>query len=114
MTDADSKQEQLKILLGDLREEYRQNLLERLREIDAWLQQLQAGTLDQETQEQLFETIHKIHGTAGSFGFDEVGLVAGELEHQLIAMKLNREFLTRAEKILSMRDSVRQTMGLLS
>lgn len=114
MIDADSKQEQLKLLLVNLREEYRQNLLERLREIDAWLQQLQTGTLDLETQEQLYETIHKIHGTAGSFGFDDVGTNAGEWEHQLNATKLNREFLTPAEKILSMRDSVRRTLSLLS
>ncbi len=64
--------------LRALREEYGARLEEKVRELTAALERARAGSA--EALEEAFQFAHKLHGTAGSYGFGTVSEAAGRLE----------------------------------
>jgi diguanylate cyclase (GGDEF)-like protein len=64
--------------LQALREEYGARLEEKVRQLTAAMGRARAGST--EAMEESFELAHKLHGTAGSYGFGAVSESAGRLE----------------------------------
>jgi diguanylate cyclase (GGDEF)-like protein len=64
--------------LRALREEYGARLEEKVRELTAAMERAWAGSA--EALEETFQLAHKLHGTAGSYGFGAVSEAAGRLE----------------------------------
>lgn len=77
------ERDELGHFLARARAEYRDTLPAKLEEIDRLLSLLESETPTSGEREQLFEIIHRISGTAGSFGMDDLGRVADEWEHLL-------------------------------
>jgi len=66
--------------MREIREDYVATLPERLAEIRKHL--AAAGT-DNTELEPLEAALHRLHGSAGSYGFDEIGTIAGACEELL-------------------------------
>jgi chemotaxis protein histidine kinase CheA len=66
--------------LREIRAAYAARLPQRLREIGDALQQCLQPTDDPDRCRKLLEKLHGLSGSAGSFGFDELGMRATELE----------------------------------
>ncbi|WP_304466084.1 diguanylate cyclase [Vitiosangium sp. GDMCC 1.1324] len=76
--EATSAGEDLDAAFQALRAEYGTRLGEKLRELTAALEQARAGSA--EGLEAAYQLAHKLHGTAGSYGFREVSVAARHLE----------------------------------
>ena len=64
--------------LAALNAEYGKQLQERLATLSAAVEQARAGS--REALDAAYHSAHKLHGSAGSFGFTSVGVAAGKLE----------------------------------
>jgi HPt (histidine-containing phosphotransfer) domain-containing protein len=60
---------------------YRDALPERLGRLDGLLAEARGGSAD--SLKAFVADLHKLAGTAGSFGFDELGTAAGSLENAI-------------------------------
>lgn len=87
--------------LGELREQYQASIPEKLKQFDR-IVQLIHSTPTQSSLNELFEFIHKIAGSAGSYGFEEVSVLCKEFEVKVQEEKshgdnLNDAFVTEID-----------------
>lgn len=68
--------------IAALRERYRERLSSRLTELMDQLKAAQAG--DEHARRSASQSAHRLRGTAGSYGFADVGLAAGRIEDALL------------------------------
>ncbi|OGF63631.1 MAG: hypothetical protein A2Y62_01930 [Candidatus Fischerbacteria bacterium RBG_13_37_8] len=74
-----------------LRAQFIERLPERLSQIESLLQQLIAGSFNMNCLDEMYSAVHKLHGAAGSYGFDTISRRAGEWEKILIALKEEKQ-----------------------
>ena len=55
-----------------LRAQFIERLPERLSQIESLLQQLIAGSFNMNCLDEMYSAVHKLHGAAGSYGFDTI------------------------------------------
>lgn len=73
--------------LARARIQYRDSLSEKVQELSGLLDHLESGSAASADQELLFDIVHRISGTAGSFGMDALGRVADEWEQKLRSLR---------------------------
>ncbi|HEX2574151.1 MAG TPA: Hpt domain-containing protein [Polyangia bacterium] len=81
--DGDEGQEEIEAELAELRDQYRSNLPERLTEIERAIAESRQHPTDPERLERARTLVHRLHGTAGSFGFPRVSAAARRGEELL-------------------------------
>lgn len=72
---------------AELRREYAQTLPDKYAHVERRLAELLAAPADAARLETLLLAVHRLHGSAGSYGFEELGRLAGEWEAQLLALR---------------------------
>lgn len=72
---------------AELRREYAQALPDKYARIDRCLSALLLAPDDAAALEALLEAVHRLHGSAGTYGFVELGRLAGEWEDELLALR---------------------------
>jgi HPt (histidine-containing phosphotransfer) domain-containing protein len=70
----------LQDFLEKAKAEYRESLSGLMAELEELVLQLAADSSDRQGRESLLESVHRVRGSAGSFGMDEVSKIAGEWE----------------------------------
>jgi len=85
----DEEQGEIETELAELREHYRGNLGERLAEIERALKESRRRPTEPEPFEAARTLVHRLHGTAGSFGFPRVSAAARGLEELLEQVDVN-------------------------
>jgi len=95
------KIEEVEPLLDELRTEYCSALPDRFKAMETLLSSLKA-THQVADLEELYTIVHKISGTAGSFGLNELGNIAGRWEEELDGLK-GRKLALHSEKFESMK-----------
>ncbi|MFP2933930.1 response regulator, partial [Pyxidicoccus sp. 3LG] len=78
---AEAAGDDLAASLAALNAEYGSRLKEKVGGLEALLGRLRGG--EREALEEAYTVVHKLHGTAGSYGFAEVSKAAGRLEEVL-------------------------------
>ncbi len=73
-------------MLAQAQGKYRKSLIEKLVEVE---QLLKNKAIDQEDFDQLYTHVHKIHGTAGSYGFKKISEIGRKWEAHLREYKQN-------------------------
>lgn len=86
-----SAKNELEKRMGLLRAEFIQRLPERFSQIDDLLKHLMEEPSNLKYLEDLYYSLHKLHGVAGSYGFDAMSMKAGEWEKMLMPMKENKQ-----------------------
>lgn len=74
--------------LQQFRDDYARQVPERLAEARAFLQQCLAAPQDEEPLRGLHRVVHKIAGSAGTFGLKDLSVAARTLEERLDALLL--------------------------
>lgn len=72
---------------AELRREYARTLPDKYAHIERRFTELLAAPDDAAVFEALSLAVHQLHGSAGSYGFAELGRLAGEWEMQLLALR---------------------------
>jgi HPt (histidine-containing phosphotransfer) domain-containing protein len=85
-------------LLASTREEFARRLPARIAEIADWI--------GQDAWSDAVRAAHKLRGSASTYGFSEVGRVAGALEEELRAVKETADRATR-QRLLSLLEEGR-------
>jgi HPt (histidine-containing phosphotransfer) domain-containing protein len=80
---SDEGQGEIENELAQLRDHYRRNLGDRLAEIERALDESRRRPAEQDRFEMARTLVHRLHGTAGSFGFPRVSAAARRLEELL-------------------------------
>jgi chemotaxis protein histidine kinase CheA len=80
----------LPAFLSQAKAEYRASLTSKLDELENIVLALESDPANRDQRRKLFDTVHRISGSAGSFGLDAIGNIADEWERKL------RELNTRA------------------
>lgn len=75
------------LAMGRLREEFRQQLPERLELARRQLAACEADPGTAELLEQLYRTVHSLSGASGTFGLAELGIGARSLELDIAALR---------------------------
>jgi len=78
--------------MREIREAYIESLQGRLDEI---MKRLAAAEGDHAKAEELESSLHRLHGSAGSYGFDELGELAGACE-ELVNLRRKRSSISDA------------------
>jgi two-component system chemotaxis sensor kinase CheA len=95
--------------LGEI---FREESLERVERMSAVLLAAEAGAGDSETVAQLFRDAHSIKGSAGMFGLDEVGSLAGAMEDILASARDEGTLPAGAiSALLGGTDAIRSAVG---
>jgi len=75
--------------IAELTRQYKKTLTDRHREITALKQQLEESDWkDSALVHQLYQLIHKLAGSAGSYGFDKISEVAIDIDSQIKTYKV--------------------------
>lgn len=90
MTSGSPLEIEMQRLIAELRLEYYCSFTTKLNDISAQIERLRQKPDDRAAMERLYEVVHRIHGTSGSFGFDQIAILCGDWEN---AMKGLREGL---------------------
>ena len=69
--------------LARAKSEYRDALPEKLKELEAALARLENEPERCDELRKMFDGVHRLSGSAGSFGLDDIGLVADEWERRI-------------------------------
>lgn len=72
---------------AELRREYARTLPGKHAHIERRLVALAATPADPTALEALFAAVHRLHGSAGSYGFTELSRLAGEWEQELLVLR---------------------------
>ncbi len=84
--------------LAALRQDYARTLVERVSEITAAVGSAQASPSNQVALSHARNLAHRLRGSAGSYGFDELGAYAARIEEALVnAGKLPAEAIPQLE-----------------
>lgn len=78
---ADDKLLQLQAGLARIKQRFIEGLPERVAEFDQLMDALYETENTVEVVEAIGQRAHKLHGQAGSFGFNNIGALAAKLEH---------------------------------
>lgn len=73
--------------LDQARSEYHESLPEKLGVLEQYIALLQKDPGNHDLQRKMFDIVHRISGSAGSFGLDDIGNVADEWERTLRALR---------------------------
>ncbi|HET6267097.1 MAG TPA: Hpt domain-containing protein [Acidobacteriota bacterium] len=92
-------------LLDELRNEYCSALPERFKRMEELLSKLKHTHNGEDLLEELYTIVHRISGTAGTFGLDKLGNIAGKWEEELDALK-GRKLALHSEKFEAMSHHV--------
>jgi HPt (histidine-containing phosphotransfer) domain-containing protein len=96
--------------LAQLWAEQRETALERVGVLEDAAAALAAGTLDDELREAARSAAHKLHGSAGTYGFHRASELAGELEDTLAAGPVDGKRARQiAGVVLALRTELEQT-----
>lgn len=71
---------------SDLKREFAANVCLRLKAIEDTLQEVMMQPEDEDRLHALHRLLHSLGGTAGSFGFVQLGLDARKIESQIVAL----------------------------
>jgi chemotaxis protein histidine kinase CheA len=101
-------------LLDELRKEYCSTLPDRFKSMETLLTRLKHTHHGEDLLEELYTIVHRISGTAGSFGLKKLGDIAGQWEEELDKLK-GRKLALHSEKfeamsayVAEMRKSIRK------
>ncbi len=101
--------------LGELRAIYRDGFAERLADLERRVADLAAALADRGALERICQAVHKIHGSAGSYGFPVTSSIAAEWEAWVSEMLEQAQAPVTAGEVsrmqgylLALRDSVRE------
>lgn len=72
---------------GELRREYARALPHKLARLERRLAALAAAPADAAAFDALLGAVHRLHGSAGSYGFGDLGRLAGEWERHLLDLR---------------------------
>ncbi len=78
----------------DLVEEFVENLAERINAIE--------NALDSNDIDELKQISHQLKGASGGYGFNSIGLVAGELEALMMSEQKDADVKGKIDELLSM------------
>jgi len=106
MTTSDASRAQLEQKIRAIWNENRGLTDERVRTLEEAAQALREGHLSAELRTQAESQAHKIAGSAGSFGFDEISKVARELELMLMDQETRLSADVIVAKVQQLRDLV--------
>ncbi|WP_033068227.1 Hpt domain-containing protein [Thalassospira australica] len=82
----DAQKADLKSKLKKLQDDYASSIPEKLTEISDHWEQYQSQK-DEASIDQLINCVHKLAGTAKTYGFAELGMLAGNAEDELICFQ---------------------------
>lgn len=88
-------------MLDEMRLEYCSSLPERFKSMETLLTRLSHTHGGEDLLEELYTIVHKISGTAGSFGLHNLGDIAGQWEEELDELK-GRKLALHSEKFEAM------------
>lgn len=83
--------------LEKLKRQYLQTLTDKIRNLETLVESLGRNPDDWETFDQLATAVHKIHGSAGTYGFDEITHATTDWERKMITVQKERRELTAGE-----------------
>ena len=69
--------------LNVLREEYRAHLQTEISELTDLVYQLDSPTQNEQPVNDLYQRLHKLAGSCGSFGFNRLSIIARDLQNKL-------------------------------
>lgn len=80
-------QPNLELRLAAMRQAYHDRLKAELERVQTLLEALRTGTADEAVSDTLRQTLHKLAGSAGTFGFPKLGVQARRLERTLASKR---------------------------
>ena len=103
-----------KAALALLRERYREAMHDTLRDLDALGARLEAAPDDASVVEEVRHAVHRLHGSAGSYGFARASELAAGLEEQAMAWARDsaKDAATRGAQVRALVAALRVEFGL--
>jgi len=107
-----SNPNEMKKILKELHDSFLGRLPEKVSAIGQFLEQAVARPGDDEPMVSLLNAVHKLHGSAGSYGVHNIGNIAGEWEHELRTIRESKK-PPDAPAILKMQNFLRDIKAAL-
>lgn len=96
--------EDMNEFLEQAKSEYRASIPETLQELEQYIRSLACKSDQHDIHRRMFDIVHRISGTAGSFSLDEIGNIADEWERKLREPNPDYsamfQYITRIRKLL--------------
>ena len=89
--------------LTELRNRFKAVLPQRMGTIQQRVVALQPGSWDSAVREELKNEVHSLAGSAGLFGFDQIGAAAGELER--LIMRVSKQPAASPADMIEIQDA---------
>lgn len=77
------RNEEMNEFLEQAKGEYRASIPDKLEELERYLRLLERNSDQHDIHRRVFDIVHRISGSAGSFALDDIGNVADEWERKL-------------------------------
>ena len=93
-----------------LQARYHATLAGKHAEIEQAWQALRTDCSDVASQAVLLGVVHRLAGSAESYGFDEIGRIAAQLDRQLESIRGNADPARRTKALCALRDALARPM----